>query len=121
MGHPRITRRALLVGSVAAVAAEAAESYSPWCVTFSPDGGLVAAGCEDGRLRLWDAATRRAKPPPRGHADAVFGVDFAAGGRRIVSCGRDSPRVRIWGTENGELLKGWDAHPGWVWTVRFDP
>jgi WD40 repeat protein len=32
------------------------------CVAFSPDGGRIVSGGQDGTLRVWDASKKRPKP-----------------------------------------------------------
>src|SRR5262249_20054604 len=65
-------------------------------VAFSPDGRLIAAGCEDGSARLWDVATLKPLGPPVGGRSRVLGVAFPPDGRSFVTADLDG-QVRPWG------------------------
>jgi eukaryotic-like serine/threonine-protein kinase len=67
---------------------------SPRCLAWSPDSSLLAAGCEDRRIRLWSRDLRE-RPSLRGHSSAVNEVVFAGGGRWLISAS-DDRTVRLW-------------------------
>jgi serine/threonine protein kinase/WD40 repeat protein/tetratricopeptide (TPR) repeat protein len=55
------------------------------CAAFRGDGGLIAAGFEDGAVRLCDPATSRPVGPPRCMRHAVHQVAFTADGRTVAA------------------------------------
>jgi serine/threonine protein kinase/WD40 repeat protein len=74
---------------------------------YSPDGTRLATGRSDGVIQLWDA--RRGGAPLRelkAHDCRVSGLGFLAGGRELVSVGRDDHTIRRWNLDNGEELPG---------------
>ncbi len=73
-------------------------------VAFSPKGTILAAGSEDGTVRLWDVARRRLLGPPlAGHADAVSSLAFTADGTILASASNDGG-VRLWDVARRRLL-----------------
>ncbi|MFC8826813.1 NACHT and WD repeat domain-containing protein, partial [Streptomyces sp. NPDC057137] len=79
-----------------------------------PDGRtLLAAGGDDGAVRIWDPLTGTAFGEPlRGHIGGVFAVVAftAPDGRTLLAAGGNDGTVRIWdpvtGAEVGEPLRG---------------
>jgi polar amino acid transport system permease protein len=69
-------------------------------LVVSPAGPLVAAGAEDGTVRLWDAGNGWAMRSLSGHDGAVIGVAFDADGSTLVSAGRDGT-LRLWDVAAG--------------------
>jgi WD40 repeat protein len=65
------------------------------CAGFSPDGAQLAAGCSDGRIRLFDPATGKPlRAIPVGPTSAGVGnLAWSPGGDRVVVDLRDVGRV----------------------------
>jgi tetratricopeptide (TPR) repeat protein len=55
------------------------------CAAFRGDDGLVAAGFEDGAVRLYDPATNQPVGPPRFLRHAVVRVAFTSDGRSVAA------------------------------------
>jgi WD40 repeat protein/transcriptional regulator with XRE-family HTH domain len=94
-------------------------------VAFSPDGTLLAAACGDGYVRLWNVASRQARPAlpaDPGAPGGVTGVAFSPNGRLLASADADGT-VRLWDTATGRLagpaLQAGDGFP--VNGVAFSP
>ncbi|MBY0528222.1 MAG: WD40 repeat domain-containing protein [Gemmataceae bacterium] len=72
-----------------------AVSYHGVC--FSPDGGLLAAGCSDGTFRLWRVDTGAPLGVFGGHRYDV-GVVFSADGKTLVTTGSEGNAL-LWDIE----------------------
>jgi WD40 repeat protein len=65
-------------------------------VAFSPDGKVLAAGTNDGKIHLWDAASHRKLGPPLvGHTALVGSLAFSPDGKTLVSAS-DDETVIVW-------------------------
>lgn len=62
-------------------------------IAFSPDDAILAAGHEDGVVRLWDVATGHNRAEIAGHEHRVADIAFSPDGRALMSC---DGVVRIW-------------------------
>ncbi len=64
------------------------------CLTYSPDGALVASGGDDATVRVWDSTSGECLHVFRGHTKSVVSVAFSPDGKSIVSvtdtCARPS-------------------------------
>ena len=64
-------------------------------VSFSHDGKLVAAGCEDSIIRIWDVQTGCLVERLRGHGESVRSVAFTSDHRGLIS-GSDDKGIKHW-------------------------
>ena len=71
------------------------------CLAFSPDGATLAVGQEDGRITLWDAATRCNRSTLAGHQEFVAALAYAPDGRALASSGGEGT-TRIWDLPAGQ-------------------
>jgi WD40 repeat protein len=69
-------------------------------VAFSPDGTVLATGCEDHNVYLWDAASRMDKRSLEGHRDNAYTIAFSPDGSRLISAAQ--PAVQVWDVASGE-------------------
>ncbi len=74
---------------------------------LSPDGKVMAVGCDDSIIRLYDAATLQPIKDLSGHGAAVHCLAFSSDSQWIVSGSQDQT-IRVWsvatGLEIGKLL-----------------
>jgi WD40 repeat protein len=68
------------------------------CVSFAPDGRILASGGEDGLIRLWDTGTGAERVALEWHLDAVCSVTFAPDGLTLASGSFDGA-VKLWPLE----------------------
>mmetsp|Transcript_22836 Transcript_22836/g.40653 ORF Transcript_22836/g.40653 Transcript_22836/m.40653 type:complete len:213 (+) Transcript_22836:200-838(+) len=59
------------------------------CCAFNRKGTLLAAGCSDGTVVLWDFETRGVALTLTGHRLGVISVSWSRNGRTLVSAGSD--------------------------------
>ena len=64
-------------------------------VSISHDGRLVAAGCQDSIIRIWDVQTGYLVERLRGHGFYVLSIAFTLDDRGLISGGNDT-KVKCW-------------------------
>jgi eukaryotic-like serine/threonine-protein kinase len=95
-----------------------------WCVTFNPDGKLLAAGSggreweSSGEISIWEVATgdKRLSLPGHGAKYLAFSPD----GQRLATGGTDLT-VRVWDATSGQEALTLRGHTDYVRTVAFTP
>jgi len=87
---------------------------------YSPDGRLLLAGCTDGTVRIWDAATFEPVRVLDAHYNSpVYDLAFCPpDGARFASSGTDGT-VRLWETATGAPLMTLRGHTGAAMGVTF--
>jgi WD40 repeat protein len=103
------------------------------CLQFSPNGGRLVAGGEDGLVKIWDATSGREIRTLRGHTFPILGVAFSPDGKRLASAagnrennqdGVRKPTVgelKLWNPDTGEEILPLRGHTDSVNGVAFSP
>jgi WD40 repeat protein len=65
-------------------------------VSFTPDGTILASGCSDGIVRLWNVQTGDLVMKLEGHLKGVSNVEFSSDGTLLAS-GSSDGTIRLWG------------------------
>ncbi|PIO31052.1 hypothetical protein AB205_0006580, partial [Aquarana catesbeiana] len=84
-----------------------------YCGTYRGDGRLLAAGCENSVVQLFDINGKAALRQYSGHSKAVHVVDFMSDKYRIVS-GSDDYSSKIWDIPNGTEISSYQEHTDYV-------
>jgi WD40 repeat protein len=89
-------------------------------VAFSPDGGLLAIGCGDHTVRLWDVRAGKEMAVLRDHTGAITTVAFSPDGRWLASGSRDRT-ARIWDVASTRGRLTLTGHQNDVTCLAFSP
>jgi WD40 repeat protein len=87
-------------------------------VACSPVSRQIASGCDDGKVRVWDAETGEELLCMRSHGGQLLSLAYSPDGRRIVSGSKDKT-IRIWDAQSGEEVRCLRGHEGEVWSVTY--
>jgi WD40 repeat protein len=77
----------------------AGEEPLPTPSAFSPDGKVLAARCEDGRVRLWDAATGHRRAVLEAPDGGLSWLGFSPDGKSVIGLGT---AVVFWDAQSGK-------------------
>ncbi len=100
--------------------------WAPRTAAFSPDGKTLAAGAQDGGVRIWSAETAQllmslSSPERQGHLiSGILSVAFSPNGGVLASGGADGI-VRLWDTKKGGELAALRGNTSPVRSIAFSP
>ena len=86
---------------------------------FNRFGTLLAVGCNDGRIVVWDFLTRGIAKIIQAHVHPVCSLSWSRSGRYIVSASTDNT-VSVWDVLNGECDQKF-RFPSPILKVQFHP
>jgi WD40 repeat protein len=78
-------------------------------VSYSPDGGRIAAGAPDGSVPVWDTLTRELLQQPRLHSGGVWALAYSPDGSRLATAGQDAT-VLVWEAATRRVLHKLNGH-----------
>lgn len=87
--------------------------------SFNRHGTLLAVGCNDGRIVVWDFLTRGIAKVYNAHVHPVCSLNWSRNGRKLLSAATDN-LVCIWDVLSGECLHMY-RFPAPILNVQFGP
>ena len=64
------------------------------CGTIHPDGLILATGCTDSIVKVWDIKSQKSVAKVEGHVGKVNGLSFSENGYYLATCAEDG--VKLW-------------------------
>ena len=89
-------------------------------LAFSPDGLMVASGCDDGVVETWDIAGKRRKATFGGFGGVIRALAYSANGKSLA-VGGDDGAVRLWNAETGGFEGALKSQVAAVSSLAFSP
>jgi WD40 repeat protein len=90
-----------------------------YSVAFSPDGGLLACGCHNGRIHIWNRSNGRCMVL-EGHTNCVSSLTFSPDGN-FLACATSWDRTfRLWKLADSSY-RVFEGHTDSVMSVAFSP
>lgn len=90
------------------------------CCSFNRKGSLLAVGCNDGRIVIWDFLTRGIAKIISAHSNhPVCSVSWSRNGHKLVSASLDNS-IAIWQVLTGQQLMRW-RFPSPILKSQFNP
>lgn len=89
-------------------------------VAFSPVGGLLASGGDDGTVRFWSLSENNRWRIAGTHRDCVRALAFSSDGTRLASAGWDDTVVVGPTGRQGDSTE-FEGHVAGAWSLAFSP
>lgn len=89
-------------------------------VAFSSDGQLIAAGMNNGQIRLWRALDGQPLLTFQAHNRQIWSLVFNPENTLLVSGGNDG-QVKVWEMSSGACVRLLRGHTTWVECVAMHP
>ncbi|XP_008297460.1 telomerase protein component 1 [Stegastes partitus] len=89
------------------------------CVTFDPDGHLLAAGCWNGDVLVWKWLKNDPVTPLCGHKRSVRSVSFSPSSSSLLCSGSVCGEVRVWSLPTSTCVGCFQAHLGATEALTF--
>ncbi|MBH0779465.1 WD40 domain-containing protein [Nocardia bovistercoris] len=86
----------------------------PQPVAYSPDGGMLATGSDDGGVLICDSETGRPLRTLQTHRARTFAVGYTD---TVLVTGSGDGTVGLWDVTSGELRRIIHGHKDWPWPV----
>ncbi len=96
------------------------DSSNTLSVSFSPNGAVLASGCDDGSVRIWNLETRQEWQHLQANGGEVRSVSFSSNGSLLAS-GNIEGMVQLWEVETGQECRRFEGHTERVSSVSFCP
>lgn len=96
------------------------EGHKGWtrALSFSPDGKMLASGCDDRTVHLWDVSTGQRHQVLPGHAGWILFVAFSRDGKFLASSSEDKT-IKLWDLGTNQCYRTFQGHAAWVCYVAF--
>ena len=88
-------------------------------LAFAPSGRLLAGGCDDGVIRIWDVDSGVVKVL-RCHTKPIQTVRFSRDGT-LLAAGSDDRTASVWRVRDGKRLHHLEGHRATVMSVDISP
>ncbi|ETO04735.1 WD-40 repeat-containing protein [Reticulomyxa filosa] len=73
-------------------------------VKFSPDCINIALSTDSYIIQIWDIKSEKKIQSLVGHSNLIYGFQYSANGKEIMSCSKDST-IRLWNVKSGQEMK----------------
>lgn len=87
--------------------------------SFNRRGTLLAVGCNDGRVVIWDFLTRGISKIISAHVHPVASLNWSRDGRSLLTASTDNT-VCVWDVLSGDCVQRW-RFPSPILKVQFHP
>ncbi|MBY0434668.1 MAG: caspase family protein [Cyclobacteriaceae bacterium] len=89
-----------------------------YAIAFSPSNASMTTGSEDGKISIWDIATRERTSLIQAQKEKVLSLSYSPSGNLLTSGSADHS-VYIWSVATGQSTKVLNGHSDWVRAVAF--
>ena len=100
-------------------------SHASYCLAFSPDSRLLAAGHwsdGDGAVELWDVGRRERVCSLQNDRQMITTVRFSTDGKVLACAGwGDSAVISLWDLATRQKIRPLTGHSGWITALEFSP
>ncbi|RJP38740.1 MAG: hypothetical protein C4547_04095 [Phycisphaerales bacterium] len=96
------------------------KSRLAYCVAYSPDGSVLAAGEKRGRIRMWRTRDGSSIRTLHGHEGRTTAVAFSPDGLTFASGGEEGD-VKVWRMSDGSLIRTLPGDDRRIVSVAYSP